>query len=104
VPTVHLVSTTSTGEKLLRMSWDKTVHNGTYYVSRLAPSGNWVRLASVKTNDALVTFDLPDALPVNDDEGNKIYYRFKADVENSSGLLNLVAAPITVSLDTIEVV
>ena len=44
---------------------------------------------------------MPDALPVNDDEGNTIYYRFRTDVENSSGLLNLVAAPITVSLDTI---
>lgn len=74
------------------MSWDKTVHNGTYYASRLASSGNWVRIGVVKTNAALVTLDLPDALPVKDDEGNTIYYRFKTDVENSSGLLNLVAA------------
>jgi hypothetical protein len=101
VPTLQLLSTTSTGDKLLRLKWDKTVHNGIYYVSRLASSGNWVRLGTVKTNDALVTFDLPDALPVNDDEGNRIYYRFEVDVANSSGLLNLVAAPITVSLDSI---
>ncbi|MEA2879463.1 MAG: hypothetical protein QOF14_4659 [Hyphomicrobiales bacterium] len=101
VPTLQLLSTTLAGDKLLRMSWGKTVHNGTYYASRLAPSGNWVRVGTVKTNDALVSIDLPDALPVDDDEGNKIYYRFRTDVENSSGLLNLVAAPVTVSLDTI---
>jgi hypothetical protein len=38
---------------------------------------------------------------VNDEDGNKIYYRFKVDAENSSGLLNLFAAPITVGLDSI---
>ena len=101
VPMLQSLSTTLAGDKLLRMSWDKTVHNGTYYASRLAPSGNWIRVGTVKTNDALVTLDLPDALPVNDDDGNKIYYRFRTDVENSSGLLNLVAAPVTVSLDSI---
>lgn len=101
VPTLHLLSTTITGEKLVRMSWSKAVHNGTYYVSRLAPSGTWVRLTTLKTNDSLVTFDLPDALPVYDEEGNKIYYRFQVDVENFSGLLNRVSSPITASLDTI---
>jgi hypothetical protein len=101
VPALHLLSTTITGDKLLRMSWSKAVHNGRYYVSRLGPSGNWVRLTVLETNDALVTFDLPDPLPVNDDDGNKIYYRFKVDVENSSGLLNLTDSPVTTSLDSI---
>jgi hypothetical protein len=101
VPALHLVSTTISGEKLIRLSWSKTVHNGAYYVSRLDGSGNWVRLTAIKTNDSLVTFDLPDALPVEDEDGNKIYYRFKVDVENSSGLLNLVASPITASLDSL---
>jgi hypothetical protein len=101
VPTLQLLSTTSSAKKLLRMSWSKTVHNGTYYASRLVPSGNWLRIGVVKTNDALVTLDLPDALPVKDDEGNKIYYRFRTDVENSSGLLNLVSVLITVSLDSL---
>jgi hypothetical protein len=101
VPTLHLLSTAGTGDKLIRMSWSQTVHNGTYYVSRLDPSGNWVRLTVLKTNDASVTFDLPDALPADDEDGNKIYYRFKVDVENSSGLLNRVDSPITASLDSI---
>jgi hypothetical protein len=101
VPTLNLLSTPSSGAKLIRMSWSKAVHNGTYYVSRLDSSGNWVRLKALKTNDSLVTFDLPDALPVDDEDRNKIYYRFSVDVENSSGLLNRVRSPITVSLDSI---
>ena len=84
------------------MTWDKTVHNGTYYVSRLGPSGNWMRLGSLQSNDPSVIFDLPDALPVDDEDGNLIYYRLRVEAENSSGLLNLVNAPITASLDLIE--
>jgi hypothetical protein len=99
VPTVSRVSITATGDKLLRLTWSKTVHNGTYYVSRLAASGNWMRLGRVKTNADSVTFDLSEPLPVNDEDGNRIYYRFKVDVENCSGLLNLVEAPITTSID-----
>jgi hypothetical protein len=102
VPALSLVSITSSGDKQLRMTWDKTVHNGTYYVSRLGPSGNWMRLGSLQSNDPSVIFDLPDALPVDDEDGNLIYYRLRVEAENSSGLLNLVNAPITASLDLIE--
>ncbi len=85
------------GNKTIELSWPKTTHNGTYYVCQLAPSGNWFRLATLKTNAAQPNLVLPDALPISDDD-DPIYYRFKIDVENSSGLLNLVEAPITVDL------
>jgi hypothetical protein len=101
VPALSLVSITSSGDKLLRMTWDKTVHNGTYYVSRLGPSGNWMRLGSLQSNAPSVIFDLPDALPVDDEDGNLIYYHLRVEAENCSGLLNLVNAPITASLDLI---
>ena len=99
VPAVALLSTDgSTGDKLIELSWPKTTHNGTYYVSQLGPSGNWFRLAALKTNALQPSFALPAPLPVADADGDAIYYRFKVDVENSSGLLNLVDAPLTVSL------
>ena len=101
VPALSLVSVTPGGDKRLRMTWDKTVHNGTYYVSRLGPSGNWMRLGSLQSNDPSVIFDLPDALPVDDEDGNLIYYRFRVEAANSSGLLNIVNAPVTASLDLI---
>lgn len=99
VPAVVIVSTVaSTGEATVELKWPKTTHNGTYYVCQLSPSGNWFRLAALKTNAAQPSFALPAALPVVDEDGQPIYYRFKVDVENSSGLLNLLDAPITVNL------
>jgi hypothetical protein len=99
VPAVAILSSdASTGDKLIELSWPKTTHNGTYYVCQLSPSGNWFRLAALKTNSAQPSFALPAPLPTADEDGETIYYRFKVDVENSSGLLNLLDAPITVNL------
>jgi hypothetical protein len=103
VPAVAIVSTdASTGDKLIELSWAKTTHNGTYYICQLSPSGNWFRLAALKTNSAQPSFALPTALPSADEDGDPIYYRFKVDVENSSGLLNLLDAPITVNLAGVQ--
>ncbi|HET9638388.1 MAG TPA: hypothetical protein VFP12_04200 [Allosphingosinicella sp.] len=103
VPAVAIVSTdSSTGDKLIELSWTKTTHNGTYYVCQLSASGNWFRLAALKTNSAQPSFALPTALPSADEDGDPIYYRFKVDVENSSGLLNLLDAPITVNLAGVQ--
>jgi hypothetical protein len=99
VPAVTIVSTDApTGDKLIELSWAKTTHNGTYYVCQLSPSGNWFRLAALKTNSTQPSFALPAPLPTADEDGDPIYYRFKVDVENSSGLLNLLDAPVTVDL------
>jgi hypothetical protein len=103
VPTVAILSTdAATGDRWIELSWPKTTHNGTYYVCQLAPSGNWFRLAALKTNSAQPSFALPTPLPIADEDGDPIYYRFKVDVENSSGLLNLSDAPITVDLSAVQ--
>jgi hypothetical protein len=99
VPAFQVLSTATDGGKFLRATWTKAVHNGTYYLSRLAPTGNWLRIGSLRTNDPAPAFDLPDALPVNDQDGNPIYYRFKIDVESSGGLLNTYDTPVTARLD-----
>ena len=102
IPTFTVLATTINGDRLLRASWTKTVHNGTYYLSRLTPTGNWTRIGTLKTNDAAPFFDLPDALPVNNEDGDPIYYRFKIDVEGSAGLLNTYDAPVTTRLDLLS--
>jgi hypothetical protein len=104
VPTLKVVSVASNGDKMLRVGWSKTVHNGTYYVSRLDPSGNWTRLAEIATNDATMFFDLQNALAVNDEDGDPIYYRFKVDVQGASGLLNNFESPVIVRLDELALV
>jgi hypothetical protein len=102
IPAFSVLSTAANGDKVLRAAWTPTVHNGTYYLSRMSPSGSWIRIGALATNDPAPILDLPDPLPVNDDDANTIYYRFKFDVEGSSGLLNLVDAPVTVRLDTLS--
>lgn len=103
-PTVKVVDEASNGDKFLRVGWSKTVHNGTYYASRLDPSGSWTRLASITTNDATAFYDLQEALPVDDEDDNLIYYRFKVDVEGPSGLLNTTDKPVIVTLDKLSLV
>lgn len=102
LPTLKVVSVAPNGDKMLRVVWDKTVHNGTYYVSKLDPAGNWTRLGEVATNDPVTSFDLQDALPVNDEDGDPIHYRFKVDVQGASGLLNNVEKPVIVRLDQVS--
>jgi hypothetical protein len=97
-----IISTSpAAGTKLVRLTWASTVYNGKYHVSRLSPSGNWTKIGSVTSNGPTVHFDVPDALPVNDEDGDPVHYRFRVGVENSAGLLNLVDSPIVVRLDLI---
>ena len=101
-PPVPVVTASPAGapdERMVEISWSPTVHNGTYYVSQLHPSGNWTRIAEVTTNAPTATFSLPDPLPVADEDGMPIFYRFKIGAAGSSGLVNLVDAPVTVRLD-----
>ena len=101
-PALSLLSTASNGDKLLRVTWPKVVHNATYCLSRLGGSGSWMRVGTLKSNAATLTFDLADALPPANEDGDPIYYRFKIEVENSSGLLNVSSEPVTVRLDQLN--
>lgn len=98
VPAVSVLSVETNGDKMLRLTWSKTMHNGIYHVEQLDPSGSWFKLGTVQTNDPAVHFDLPEALPPKTAEGAPIFYRFRITAESSGGRLNLADAPITVDL------
>ncbi len=80
----------------VQLTWAKTVHNGTYYVYQMTTSGNWTKIADVKTNDDVVNYTLPNDLVKVDEDGDEVYYRFRVDVVNSSGLLNLETKELTI--------
>lgn len=101
VPVLSVLSVEIDGSKRLRMTWAKTVHNGTYYVSQLDGSGNWFRLGQVTTNDGAPVFDLPEPLPPVTEDGDPIFYRFKIDAESSGGRTNRLDAPAIVDLTTL---
>ncbi|MCW3085909.1 MAG: hypothetical protein JWP12_3275 [Bacteroidetes bacterium] len=92
------------------LTWDPTCYNGTYRLQKLNTSGNWVEIYSIKVKDDSMQYPpidpstmLPDfttypetqSLPRVDADGNPIYYRFRVEVENSSGLFNLTEYELT---------
>lgn len=84
------------------LSWQPTCYNGTYYLYVMTSSGNWQKIYEVKSNDSVISVDLADtdlqdgSIVKQDEDENTIYKRFRVQVENSSGLLNLVNDELTI--------
>ncbi|MBI3235455.1 MAG: hypothetical protein HYZ42_15695, partial [Bacteroidetes bacterium] len=94
------------------LKWNKTVHNGTYYLYKMNESGNWVKIYEIKSNDQEFQYppkianstnpnytNYPETsnLETYDEDGNFIYYRYRVEVENSSGLFNLTNKELTMT-------
>lgn len=71
------------------LAWSTTAYNGKYYLFKMNEAGTWNKIYETATNNEEVTYTIPGSLPKIDGQGRRIYHRFKVDVENSSGLLNL---------------
>ncbi|MBK9452395.1 MAG: hypothetical protein IPN95_23825 [Bacteroidetes bacterium] len=87
-------------------TWNKTAHNGTYYLYTLNAQGNWIKIFSV---DPSIHLNAPSmttplsgttlatsSLFKQNTDFETIYHRFRVDVENSAGLLNLVKKELTI--------
>lgn len=72
-------------------------------------SGNWALIYQVRSNDEVIQYppaagDEPDftsfpetaRLAKEDEDGRPLYHRFKVDVENASGLLNLEEKAVSI--------
>lgn len=77
------------------LKWDKTVHNGTYYLYKMNTAGNWELVETIQTNDEHVFYNVGD-IEKEDSDGNTIYTRYRVKVENASGLLNLSEKELTI--------
>lgn len=80
------------------LNWPATATNGKYYLFQQNSKGNWARIFTVQPPDsnAVMEYVLPQPLVLNDEEGNRIYYRFKVQAQNSSGLMNLTENELTI--------
>lgn len=77
--------------------WPQTISNGNYYLYQQNTRGNWQRIfSSPSAGNQPIEYELPENLSFEDEEGNRIYYRFKVQVENSSGLFNLEEKELTI--------
>lgn len=80
-----------------KLTWAPTTLDGTYYVCKQNVRANWERVYVVEPpiTDEPMVYNLPDPLDIEDEDGNKIYHRFKVQVQNASGLLNLTDKELT---------
>lgn len=64
----------------------------------MSKNGNWILLSSFKnkTKTNLIEYEIKDSIIKIDEDGNEIFSRFKIDVENSSGMFNIIDNTITI--------
>lgn len=81
-----------------KLTWIPTTSYGTYYLFKQNSRGNWERIYSVSHAEAegLAEYTLAIPLVLADEDGNRIYHRFKMQVQNASGLFNLTDNEFTV--------
>lgn len=81
----------------VQLAWQKTTYKGKYHLFKMTSAGQWNKLLTFDNimNDQTITINLADTswgsdiLPSTNEDGDKIYHRFKISVESTSGLLNL---------------
>ncbi|GAA3971262.1 hypothetical protein GCM10022246_24690 [Pedobacter ginsengiterrae] len=80
-----------------KLSWPATANRGSYYLFQQNSKGNWQRIFSSESiNNEPMEYPLPEDLSFYDQEGNRVYYRFKVRAENSSGLTSLEEKELTI--------
>jgi hypothetical protein len=82
----------------ITLRWNRTTHNGTYYLYKLNVQGNWVKMYQVASNvetmeyppgGDFIAYGETHALAKKNSAGDVIYYPFKVVAESTSGLLSL---------------
>jgi hypothetical protein len=81
-----------------KLTWPSTANKASYYVYKQNNRGNWEKVYSVEppSSSTEMEYILPEPLLTVDEDGDKLYYRFKVQVQNTSGLLNLTEKELTV--------
>jgi hypothetical protein len=100
--------TTSTELQNVILKWKPTAYNATFRLQKQNTSGNWEEIYRVKVKDTEMQYPpLVDNVPdfVNypetvvldrlDSNGNPVFHRYRVQVENSSGLVNLTEFELT---------
>ena len=84
------------------LSWTGTASQAEYYLFRQNNRGNWSRVIGPLAGGIEgFSYRLPEALPQTDSEGNPLYHRFRVNVVNSSGLMNLSDRELTIDPNNI---
>lgn len=77
--------------------WNATAYNASYFLYKQNNKGNWEKLSPELKGNGAFEFKVSETpLPVTDEDGDRVYHRFKVKVFNSSGLINLQDKELTV--------
>lgn len=75
--------------RYLKLVCNKVCFNGTYTLLYLNEYNNWEKLAGIQTNkETDLVFEIKKSFLKKNENGKKIYHKFKISIENTSGLLN----------------
>jgi hypothetical protein len=86
------------------LSWSATTYKGTYHLSKMTAKGVWRKIYS--TAESVSNFQYPPGgdfatypetalLAKEDSDGNAVYHRFRVDVVNASGMVNVREETLT---------
>ncbi|MCJ0743117.1 hypothetical protein [Pedobacter montanisoli] len=81
-----------------KISWNATTDTGSYYLYKQNNRGNWEHIYSVlpPLTNAQMDYEIPAPLNFTDEDGDRIYHRFKVQVENLSGRMNIIENELTI--------
>jgi hypothetical protein len=86
----------------VELNWPTTCYNGTYSLYKMNTLGIWEKIYEIKSNSAIISINLIDtvladnSLTKQDIDGNTLFHRFRVQVVNSSGLINLKPNELTI--------
>jgi hypothetical protein len=84
------------------LSWPSTCYNGTYSLYKMNSLGVWEKIYEVKSNNPVISIPLLSTVLANGTlvksnlDGNTLYHRFRVQVVNTSGLINLKPSETTI--------
>lgn len=86
----------------MKLIWEPTCYNGTYYLYKRAKGGHWEKIAEQHGNANLFYQDLATSdllngsLSKEDEDGSHLYHQFRVVAMNSAGLLSREGSILTV--------
>ena len=73
----------------LKLKCEKVCFNGIYRLQYLNEANTWEILDTITSNDPTeLVFEIQRDFPTEDEDEEKIYHKFKVEVQNSAGILN----------------
>lgn len=111
-PILSYTAFAQSGQNILtevKFTWEKQAYKAKYHLYKMNNQGNWKEIASIQTNDEMVSLylsdtDEPGDLIVQDAEGNPIYHHFKVMTENTAGMMSIQENILTIGNDLLYII